>query len=193
MEDLYEYLDEQAAYIAQSSAYSYCRARTGFMAPKLFAEAEFVVNLDRSKWATYLAVLEDLLITLEWEMRGWGLAPEALHAGLCDVYNGILSGRPRPPEREEPWPKADDGFARRLAQSQMAAPKTTGELSQHSGKVLFNTVPIHPDMKNIDEEMVVNSVRFRLLRFAEELPARLDAAALRIAMGAAPDSRAGQA
>lgn len=47
-----------------------------------------------------------------------------------------------------------------------------------SGKVIFDHLPFHEDMLRFDEEMVVNSVRFRMLRFWEDLHRRLDGAAV---------------
>ena len=176
LDELAVYLDEQAAYIAQSAAYSYCRARTGFMGPKLFEEPSFLARLEITKWETYLAVLEDLFLILESHIRPAEFAgQERLHATLCVLYDRILTGRPVPDHLEQGWPKAGEGFSLRLAQSQMTAEKSPATVSQHSGKVLFETVPIHPDLKNLDEEMVINSIRFRFVRFAEDLKKKLAA------------------
>ena len=175
VEALSEFLDEQSAYISQSSAYSYCRARTGFMGPKLFDEKGFSEELEVCKWTTYLAVLEDMLIFLEMQLRPDGRGDqEKLHHALCGVHQSVLNRRPPPPRLEQLWLDAGKAFALRLAQSQMAAPKTADVVANHSGRVLYDNVPIHIDLKKLDEEMLVNSLRFRFLRFAEELEGALE-------------------
>jgi hypothetical protein len=51
--ELAQFIDENAAFLAQKGIYEYSRARAGHYAKVLFAEAGFAEALERSRWSAY--------------------------------------------------------------------------------------------------------------------------------------------
>src|SRR6266850_7830676 len=64
LEALADFIDAQSAFIVQKGIYEYSRARAGHYAKVLFAEAEFLEAVERSRWQAYplgLAMVGELV------------------------------------------------------------------------------------------------------------------------------------
>jgi hypothetical protein len=178
-------VDEHASHLAQSSVYAYCRARTGFMAPKLFDEATFVEGLDIAKWEAFAAGLSDLLVVVEGLLRAHLPADPQARADIFQaVYDEILDAHDVPAHRLD-WADARESFARRIAWGVAGAPRTANDVAEGMGRVVFEFLPIHENMRRPDEEMVLNSVRFRMVRTMEDIAVRLQTAPLAASLAAA--------
>lgn len=168
-------LAEEAAHVAQSTTYSYLRARAGFMAPKLFAEPAFLDALEVTRWEAFAAVLADFVVIAAGTARAHlGMPPDRAAALWTGVYRRALAVYPPPPHRPDGWQGFEDTLASRLAHGQARPPEPPDLVALHAGKALYENLPLHPSVRRLDEELVVNSVRFRLLRGWENLAARID-------------------
>ena len=49
-------------------------------------------------------------------------------------------------------------------------------VADHSAKRLFDTLPIHISMRDLDEEVVYGAVRFRMVAVSQEMQRRVKAA-----------------
>lgn len=164
----------EAQHVAQSSVYAYCRARTGFMAPKLFDEKEFLASLDVTRWEAFAACLADFAIIVEGQLRD--ALPEdngARRNLFVQLYRNGLARYPAP-EHRDGWDDAIERFDQRIAWAVENAPRPADDVAGAAGQVVYDHLPVHPDMRRFDEEMVVNSVRFRMCRAAEDFPRRID-------------------
>src|SRR5213593_4830339 len=63
------FVEERAAFIAQKCATDYCRGKTGLASYALFTEKPFLDAFDVCRWETFAAVLGDLLILTEGQLR----------------------------------------------------------------------------------------------------------------------------
>ena len=175
--ELRDFLSAEAAHVAQSATYAYLRARSGFMAPKLFAEQPFLEALETTRWAGYAAVLADFVL-----MARQRLAPHVsdsvkLESALIALYREGLARYPQSGAFETRDRNAER-LAGRLAESRGSAPQEPDAIAAQAGQAIYDDLPLHPDVKRLDKETVVNSVRFRALRSWESLLARLDAGAV---------------
>jgi len=192
--ELADFVAGSAAYLSQASVYSYCRARTGFMGPKLFDEEPFVQSVEVCRWETYAASLGDVALVLDGALRAQAEEPpEARLALLHDAHAAGLDRHPLPAHRPQGWGDAKETFAGRLARAQLARPAAPAEIAAHAGTVLFEHLPFHASLLRHDRDMVINSMRFRMARFADELDRRLDLAALAAALQAGAADRAAAA
>lgn len=173
-EDFRAFLEGEAAHVTQSAVYDYLRARAGRFAPQLFREAPFLEALEVTRWEAFPAVLADLGVIALGELRRQGADPTALSQRLTELYRATLARHPAPAHRAEGWAGYDTDLARRLAASCAAPVQTPDVVAGHSGTVIFKNLPLHPDVRRLDEEMVVNNVRFRVLRSWETFKARVD-------------------
>jgi hypothetical protein len=184
------FLGQRAALIAQKCAIDYCRGKTGLSSYALFTEDTFIKALAICRWEAYAAVLADLLIVSEGYLRPH-TAPEA-HTQLCEglrrLYPAVLLAQEPPEHRREGWNDVIESFGERLAKAGTSPPRPTVEVADHSARRLFDTLPIHASMRQLDEEVVFGAVRFRMVAVSQEMQRRVDAAAVakELSGGAAP-------
>lgn len=168
------FVAERAALIAQKCATDYCRGKTGLASHALFTEKPFLDALDVCRWETFAAALEDLLLLAEVQLRPH--VAEEQRTALCEalraLHAAILGAHPPPGHRPEGWGDAVERFAARLRSTRTAQPHVL-ELANHSAKRLFDTLPIHISMRELDEEVVYGAVRFRMIAISQEMQRRL--------------------
>lgn len=168
------FLEAEAAHVSQSAVYDYLRARAGRFAPQLFREEPFLAALERTRWEAFPAVLADLSVIALGELRREGGDPAILAHRLTELYRATLARYPAPPHRADGWHGCDTALADRLVASAVTPARAPDAVAGHSGAIIFEALPLHPDIRRLDEEMVVNNVRFRVLRSWETLKARVD-------------------
>jgi len=177
-EALADFVAREASLVAQKSIVDYCHMKTRLPINELTREKAFADAFDAARRAAYAAVAADLVAAVETHLRGPASARSGeLPAALARLYADCL-------ERFEGGKAGDDSAAveRRLAQLQVAAPKTSAEIAHTSGNVLFDLLPIHPSLRKYDREPVVEGVRFLFMSRCQRLTERLDTGALLAAL-----------
>jgi hypothetical protein len=174
------FLEERAALIAQKCAIDYCRGKTGLASYALFTEEPFLRALDVCRWETFAAVLGDLLIVTEGCLRPHVTAEQhpRLCTGLIELHSAVLTSLPAPAHRPQGWNDALESFAQRLKTASLGNPPQALDVADHSAKRLFDTLPIHISMRELDEEVVYGAVRFRMIAVSQEMQGRIAAADL---------------
>lgn len=190
-EALRDFVATRAALVAQKVAVDYCRGKTGSFSHALFTEKDFQDALTVCRWESFAATLADILVMTEGFLRpatsalgGAGIAGRAGEA-LAELYPEILASYPVPVHRKEKgWSDAEAAFTIRFAAARAAPPRPPVEVADHSASRLFETLPIHTDMRRLDEEVVHGAVRFRLIAVHQELQRRARPAELVAALAA---------
>jgi hypothetical protein len=168
------FVEERAAFLTQKCAIDYCRGKTGLASYALFTEKPFLDALDICRWETYAVVLEDLILLGEGQMRPH-LPDEQrprLSAALLALHAAALAAHPAPAHRPGGWNDAGERFAARLRSASTAQPPLR-ELADHSARRLYDTLPIHISMRELDEEVVYGAVRFRMIAISQEMRRRV--------------------
>ena len=174
------FLQERASLIAQKCAIDYCRGKTGLASYALFTEKPFLDALDVCRWETFAVILGDLLILVEAALRPQvgHEQREQLCGALAGLYAQILASMPAPAHRAQGWGDVRESVALRLRAGSAGAPAQALDVADHSAKRLFDTLPIHSSYRELDEEVVYGSVRFRMIAVNQELQRRLAPAEL---------------
>lgn len=170
----------EALFLAQKTTIEYCRARSGFNYEKLFKEAMFIEAFDVARAEAYAACLSDVLLVSEARLRRAvpaGREP-AFEAALRRVYGIALATMSPPAGDAARWEAAASAFATRLARARLAPPRRPDEIARHGGRRLFEALPFDRSVVAHDGEMVVNSMRFAMVRFDRLAAGELDVAAL---------------
>ena len=174
-------IGEGAAYLAQGASYSYIRARSGTMGPRLMQDAGFGAGMERCKWEGFAAIAGDLILIVETELRPHGPSPAGFWRRL---YREVLAAQEMPEHR------AETGWSDRLArfdlalEAHLALPARGVEaLCEHSAEVLLAFAPVEQAIRELDREMVVNNVQFRFIDQVDALRRRADWPALASAIG----------
>jgi hypothetical protein len=174
------FLEERASLIAQKCAIDYCRGKTGLASFALFTEKPFLDALEVCRWETFVTVLGDLVIVAEGHLRAHATAEQQahLHEALLAMYSAVLAPLPAPAHRPDGWSDAIAAFTAHLKTASVGEPKRALDVADHSAKRLFDTLPIHASMRELDEEVVYGAVRFRMIAVSQEMERRLRAADL---------------
>jgi hypothetical protein len=179
VEALQAFLTQRASLIAQKCAIDYCRGKTGLASYALFTEKPFLDALDVCRWETFVAVLGDLLIVVEGSLRPYS---GEQHARLCEaliaLYAAALAEVPALTHRARGWDDAKGSFELRFKSAAAGKPHQALDVADHSAKRLFDTLPIHSRYRELDEEPVYGSVRFRMIAVSQEMQRRLRGADL---------------
>jgi hypothetical protein len=174
------FLQERASLIAQKCAIDYVRGKTGLASYALFTEKPFLDALDVCRWETFVAVLGDLAIVAEGVLRPQ-VAPEQrrrLGEGLVALHDGVLASLPAPAHRPQGWGDVIAAFQTRLHEAELTPPRQALDVADHSAQRLFDTLPIHLNMRELDEPVVYGAVRFRMIAVRQEMQRRFAAADL---------------
>ena len=188
---LRDFISTRAALVAQKAAVDYCRGKTGLFSYALFEEKEFQDALTVCRWETFAATLADTLIITEGFLRpatsalgGVDISGRVGNA-LAELYPEILASYPLPIHRTvKGWADAKAAFAIRFAATRAQPPRPPVDVANHSARRLFETLPIHTNMREFDEEIVHGAVRFRLVAVQQELQRRARPAELVAALAA---------
>ena len=172
---LARFLDERASFVAQTSLYGYLRTRAGMRYPELFDDDPFVAAINIAKWHVWLDCLADLAV-----FAGSRLAQHAprkmprIAQLMGEVVDGVLAQTGTPAE-------AGDGFAAhaqrvrtRIAATDWLAIGADEAAFTDSPAGLVRWAPVMAELKELDEVIVVNSVRFRWQEVRREFYEQLD-------------------
>ena len=178
-EALKEFLNTRASYVAQFSLYGYLRTRAGMRYPELFDDDPFVKSINIAKWQMWLACLSDLAVFTGGRLIQHPRAtPEMVGKLMQQLVDEILDETGVPPDAGEDFAASAGRVRTRVAGCNWRdVTDDEGPFTQ-SPPALVRWAPIVEDLKQLDEEIVTNSVRFRWQKVRSDLRTLLDTDAL---------------
>jgi hypothetical protein len=194
-ESLQYFLASRSSHVAQTALYGYLKTRAGTRFPELFADDGMLRSINMAKWQVWLACLSDLSIYAGGLVAQRSHAPSAAVGRLMGAtVEAILAQTGLPDE-------AGPGFAREAERLRIRSLACDWSVVQdddtpfsESPSALVRWAPVVDEFKQLDEEIVRNSVRFRWQEVRRDLRRDLDAEALMAsaqhACGRSPDERA---
>lgn len=173
---LANFLETRASYIAQASLYGYLRTRAGMRYPELFDDDPFVEAINIAKWQVWLACLADIAV-----YAGGCLAKYAPHeaprvaALLPGIIGEILDRTGVPAEAGAEFSAGAAQVRDRLARTDWLSVGDGEAAFSASPDALIHWAPIMDELKQLDETIVRNSVRFRWQEVRRDFIQDLDA------------------
>jgi hypothetical protein len=192
VEALEDFLDRQAAFMAQKGIYEYSRARSGLLSSKLFAEPAFLSAIETARWRGYALCLQNVTLMAEHAIRPHaGAAAVPMREGLL-IAVARICGRYPVPSGLAPtfWGDVVERITRRVRQAGLAAPHAIKDLPLETTGEYFASLPIHADLRTVDYELVTNNLRVNLCRAYEDFVAGADLP--RVARALAADAGAAE-
>jgi len=178
-ESLQEFLNTRASYVAQMSLYGYLRTRAGMRYPELFDDDPFVVAINIAKWQIWLACLSDLAVYAGGLLMQHSSATEQKVSEIINQsIDEILLETGSPDDAGEKFMPGAERVRQRVALCKWST-ITDGEMAfSHSPSSLLEWAPVIDDLKQLDEEIVINSVRFRWQKVRQDLRQALNSGAV---------------
>jgi len=186
-EALARFLDKRSSFVAQTSLYGYLRTRAGMRYPELFDDDPFVASINIAKWHVWLDCLSDLAV-----YSGSRLAQHAprelprIARMMVGLVDGVLAQVGMPTEAGADFAAHADRVRRRLERTDWLAVGDDEAAFTESPAGLVRWAPVMDELKQLDEEIVRNSVRFRWQEVRRDLLRHLDRQRLLDALPAPP-------
>jgi hypothetical protein len=176
---LRRFLETRSNYVAQTSLYGYLRTRAGKLYPQYFVNDPFVRTVNTAKWHIWLACLSDLSV------YAGGLLAQHAPAGsraagtlIKGLVGEILDDTGVPADADADFPAQAERVRARLAACDWAAVTDDAAPFSASPIALVRWAPVVENLKELDEEIVKNSVRFRWQEIRRALRRDLDGEAV---------------
>ena len=177
---LQQFINTRASFVAQTSLYGYLRTRAGMRYPELFNNDPFVVSINIAKWQIWLACLSDLCIyaggLLAQESRA---APQDISQLMQGLLDEILEETGIPPDAGKDFAHSREQVRQRLAKCDWKSVRDDETPFVESPQALVQWAPVMEELKQLDEEIVKNSVRFRWQEIRRDLRRTLQPDAVR--------------
>jgi len=189
LEALASFLDKRASFVAQSSLYGYLRTRAGMRYPELFHDDPFVASINIAKWHLWLDCLSDVAVH-----AGARLAQHApreltrVARTMVAVVDGVLAQAGTPAEAGGDFAAHAARVRSRVARTDWLAIAGDEAAFSDSPASLVRWAPVKDELKQLDEEIVRNSVRFRWQEVRRDFARHVDYPALLEAMPEPPSA-----
>lgn len=174
---LARFLETRASYVAQTSLYGYLRTRAGMIYPQLFDDDAFVRSINIAKWHIWLACLSDLSVYAGGLLARHASASE-IGPLMEELVTAILGDTGTPADADQEFPAHAKRVCARLAGCDWAQVSDDETPFSESPTALIRWAPVVENLKQLDESIVRNSVRFRWQEIRRNLRYNLDADAV---------------
>lgn len=174
---LRRFLETRSNYVAQISLYGYLRTRAGKLYPQYFEDNAFVRSVNAAKWHIWLACLSDLSVYAGGLLAQQARADEA-GALVRALVGAILDDTGVPPDADAEFSAEAERVRTRVAACDWAGVTDDAAPFSASPVALVRWAPVIETFKELDEDIVKNSIRFRWQEIRRELRRILDAAAV---------------
>jgi hypothetical protein len=190
-EKLIEFLDTRSAFLIQKNIFDYARARSGPYFSQIIKEQAFKDSVEVSRWTGYptgLAAMAELVRGVLFNYADRKPLNDAVSSAALAAFDKY----PVPAALgEEIWKKARETLVERLALIDSHPPKFVKDVILPYAQVLYDSQPIHEELRKRDFEMIQAQLRINLVTMHDEFQKRVKTTALLNDLGVHP--RAGAA
>lgn len=185
-EKLIEFLDTRAAFLIQKNIFDYARARSGPYFSQIIKEQAFRDSVEVSRWTGYptgLAALTEIARGVLFDNADRKPLNDALSSAALAAFDKY----PVPAALgEETWKKARQTLIERLALIDSHPPKFAKDVILPYAQILYDSQPIHEELRKRDFEMIQAQLRVNLVTMHDELAKRAKKSALLSDLGVHP-------
>ena len=184
---LSEYIGSRASHVAQASLYGYLRTRAGTRFPTLFENPDLLQSINIAKWHIWLACVSDLGIYIGQTIHQSGDIDEAgIRSLLPAAIEQLFDDTGVPEEAGPDFASAREKVVQRIATCDWTLERDDDTVFSQSPDALFYWSPIADELKENDESIVRNSIRYRWIEIRRDVRAQLDCEALAQSLERAP-------
>lgn len=179
VEKVVDFTHTRSSYIAQTALFGYLKTRMGSRHREIFVDETFSRAIKLAAVKVFAACLSDFVIhTVARIAQGGALTAEQAASLARAVYaEGLARGLSSVDPADRPA-DAEARFAARVAGIQWENAARTLEVFENGAADLVTHAPVIDEFKDLDREIVMNSVRFRWTNVREKLAERLVPAAV---------------
>lgn len=169
------FVSTRASHVSQTSLYGYLRTRAGTRFPELFEHADILESINMAKWHIWLACVSDLCVFVGRLLSQAGkLESSEISAFMSGTIDQLLLDTGIPAEAGGDFSRAVDKARQRIHNFDWSKDLDDDAIFSQSPSALFYWAPVADELKNRDEEIVRNSVRFRWIEVRRSTRRLLD-------------------
>ena len=154
-DDLINFIKEKSAFVTQSTLYGYLKTRMGLKQNMMFTDDIFIESVNKAKWNIFSEAVTDLTFFavsyLNIKHNIDILNPNKIYQTILD--NEIINGFPN-----EMCEKYKSKFKEKLNSFNIKEYCSDKPFS-NSCNALFHWAPIADELKELDKEIVINSIK----------------------------------
>jgi hypothetical protein len=171
---LVDFVRSRSSYIAQTSLYGYLKARMGTRYRTIFEDDVFAAAIRHAAAQLFGSCLADLTLYATAVIRKGALLEDEAAANLAHgVFTAALAEGLAEFDNAEVIKAATESFAGRLAVIDWEASCDAYHTFAQSEADLVRFAPVIDEFKELDREIITNSIRFRWRDVREQLAKRL--------------------
>ena len=176
---LAEFIGSRASHVSQASLYGYLRTRAGTRFPTLFENPDILTSINIAKWHIWLACLSDISLYGGQCLRQSGaLDADAVAELMPRTVRRILDETGEPGEAGPDFRAARDKMLQRITTCDWSVDRDDDTVFSQSPEALFHWSPIADELKENDEMIVKNSIRYRWIEVRRNMRRLFDYDAL---------------
>ena len=163
--DLINFIKEKSAFVTQSTLYGYLKTRMGLKQNMMFTDDVFVESVNKAKWNIFAEAVTDLtffsISFLNKKYNINSLDPERIYELILE--NEIINGFPK-----EMCEKYKTKFKEKF-NSFIINEYASNSPFVNSCNALFHWAPIADELKELDKEIVINSIKNKWMLVVADL------------------------
>ena len=176
---LVDFVSTRSAYVAQTALFGYLKTRMGRQYVEIFKDDSFLPAIETAKWKIYAACLSDLTIysvalsahAAKVDRQTASSLAKLIHASCVEE---TFEGKAASEIREQ----TEADFERRC-EATIWPNAAIGEAAfSVSPPALADSSPVSDEFRELDREIVMNSIRLRWADVRDQLRKRLDGEAI---------------
>lgn len=167
---LIRFVASRAAHVAQTALFGYLSTRMGTRSREIFQDPAFQEPLILAQTQVFRACVADLTVFCVGVMHQGGLPVDACADMAHRVQRGALKD-------QDVDPTPNSAFADRVVETNWSSVTQDERAFADSPEELIRAAPVIDGFKELDREIVTNSIRFRWTDVRRQARDRIDVAA----------------
>ena len=156
-EDLKDFIQARSAHVTKTTLYGYLKTRMGHKFTLMVDDETFSKSINLAKWNIYMVALADCAFYV----FSYLITEKNLKENDCkDTYLSILDNEKKNGLSEEIYDRAKSDFSKRLEVVDFKKYYLDNAFKE-SGIALYNWSPIADELKVLDKEIVLNSIKLK--------------------------------
>ena len=156
-EDLQNFVQERSAHVTQTTLYGYLKTRIGTRYQLMLDDEKYSASIDIAKWNIYVAALSDLTLYV----FSYLIDQKSLKQNSSEeIFLNIIANELNNGLDKKLFNTAKNDFILRVKSIDWNKFHLEGPF-KNSGLALYHWSPIADDLKILDKEIVLNSIKLK--------------------------------
>jgi len=156
-EDLKDFIQARSAHVTQTTLYGYLKTRMGHKFTLMVEDEIFSKSINLAKWNIYMVALAGCAFYV----FSYLITEKNLKENNCkDIYLNIIENEKKNGLSDEIYEKSKSAFLKRLDIVDFKKYYLENAFRE-SGLALYNWSPIADELKVLDKEIVLNSIKLK--------------------------------